>query len=110
MMLKKNPIKEIKQVVAEKILPLEVEKKSIEVENISNNYYYIQMAAWFEDEYSKLINILEKKDYSFEVKDAYRLGRDVQLVLVGPFDSSYEAKSKLRELQKIKKDAFITKI
>ncbi len=87
-----------------------VEKDIFEEENILDEYYYVQMAAWFEDEYSELINILEKKDYSFEVKDAYRLGRDAQLVLIGPFNSSYEAKLKLRELQKIKKDAFITKI
>lgn len=68
------------------------------------------MAAWFGKQNPKLISRLESEQYPYAIKDAIRFSRDTQLVIVGPFDSSSDARLALGDLKKISRDAFITKI
>jgi len=78
-------------------------------DNFSYSNYYVQMAVWYKKENDKLLSKLESAGYLFEIKDAKRLNKNVQLVLVGPYTTSKDAKIAWKKLRKIKKDAFITK-
>jgi hypothetical protein len=86
----------------------EISKTNIVSDSPKN--IYIQMAAWNKKVDEKLLSKIEKGGYNFELKDATRANKDVQLVLVGPFDNISDAKSVHKDLRKMAKDAFITKI
>jgi cell division septation protein DedD len=89
-------------------------KKILSVTSKKNNStysnYYVQMAVWYKKENERLLSKLENAGYLFEIRDAKRLNKDVQLVLVGPYKNSRDAKKAYKKLRKIKKDAFITKM
>jgi cell division septation protein DedD len=82
----------------------------IEDNQLVEKQYYIQVAAWFNAEDNKLLNHLENEGFTYNIENAIRLGRDAQLVKVGPYNHFTDAKLALKDLKKIKKDAFITKI
>lgn len=98
------------QNIPETIAPIISTPEIIQHEQFIEKQYYVQMAACFKKHDNKLINKLEGKGYQLYIKDAIRHEKDTQLILVGPFESSKSAKRSLRDLKKIKKDAFITKI
>jgi len=72
--------------------------------------YYVQVATWFNAEDNKLLDRLEHRGFTYDIENAVRLGRDAQIVKVGPYEHYNAAKLALKDLKKIKKDAFITKI
>ncbi|MCH9814131.1 MAG: hypothetical protein K0U47_09340 [Epsilonproteobacteria bacterium] len=72
--------------------------------------YYVQMAVWFDQQNPALIKRLERGGHPYAIKDAVRFSRDAKLVVVGPFESRNDAKVALRDLRRISRDAFITKI
>jgi len=80
------------------------------IDNYSNLNYYVQMEVWYKTENEKLLSKLESAGYNFDIKDANRLNKDVQLLLVGPYTTAKDAKRAWKKLRKIKKDAFIIKM
>lgn len=79
-------------------------------EPLSTKQYYVQVAAWFKSEDNRLLDRLEKKGFAYDIENAVRLGKEAQLIKVGPYEHLADAKLALKDLKKIKKDAFITKI
>jgi cell division septation protein DedD len=77
---------------------------------VEDNQYYIQMAAWFNTTDDKLLNKIENKGFPFELRDVIRKDRAAQIVIVGPYEKVSDAKLALRDLKKIKRDAYITKV
>ena len=77
---------------------------------VNTNLYYVQVAAWFKSTDEKLLNKLDSRGFIYDVENTVRKGRDVQLVKVGPYEQYADAKVALRDLKKIKRDAYITKL
>ena len=69
--------------------------------------YYVQMAALFKSSGDMLTSRLERKNYPYVVYETKRGGRDVKLILVGPYQSKGEAKVALRYLKRLSKGAFV---
>ncbi len=86
-------------------VPIAVHYEQLEVKQ-----YYVQVAAWFNSEDNKLLNRLERDGFAYNIENAVRLGREAQLVKVGPYEQFADAKLALKDLKKIKKDAYITKL
>ena len=80
------------------------------IQSLSTKQYYVQIAAWFNSEDPKLLMNLDNRGFAYEIENAKRLGKEAQLVKVGPYKDLNDAKLALKDLKKIKKDAFITKI
>jgi len=75
--------------------------------NVASGSYYVQMAALNITSTEPLVNRLHNKGYDNTVVHQ----RDnTQLVLVGPYVDSTEAKDALHDLKAMKHDAFITKM
>ena len=77
---------------------------------VNTNLYYVQVAAWFKSIDEKLLNKLDSRGFIYDIENTVRKGRDVQLVKVGPYEQYADAKVALRDLKKIKRDAYITKL
>ncbi len=72
--------------------------------------YYIQMFVYTKLKPKKLIKQIRKKGYEYITTKAYRHGREVNLLLVGPYKNRALALRNLKILRGIEKDAFIYKI
>ncbi len=74
--------------------------------------YYVQMIALFNEKSDEniVLNSLQSKGYTGVQKDISIGSKDATIVLVGPFESTQSAHKELKNLQKIKDDAFITKL
>jgi cell division septation protein DedD len=109
----KNDIETLYTFKEEKVLkkkPKKVLAINSKKSTATGSNYYIQMDIWYKKENERLLSKLESAGYLFEIRDAKRLKKDVQLVLVGPYKNSRDAKKAYKKLRKIKKDAFITKM
>ena len=73
-------------------------------------YYYVQMGAFAKTPCKKLIKKIDNAGYRYEIKRAVVNGRNLKLVVVGPYESRDDAKLSLEDLQDISKNAFIKKI
>jgi hypothetical protein len=93
---------------AEIIKPTVTTKQTTQ-EYVFDNQYFVQIAAWFNAEDKRLLTKLEKAGFSYDIENTVRHGRDTKLVKVGPYEHISDAKSALKKLKKIKRDAFITK-
>ncbi len=71
--------------------------------------YYVQMAALFKSSGAMLTSKLERKNYPYVVYNTKRGGRDVALVLVGPYHSRREASVAKRYLRRLSRGAFVKK-
>ncbi len=79
-------------------------------EDFSADGYYVQMEAVYNEPTTSLLDKLDARGYSYILQPSVRKGRDVTLVLVGPYATKAEAKRALKRLKRIKKDAFIYKL
>jgi len=77
---------------------------------VNANLYYVQVAAWFNSTDEQLLNKLDSRGFIYDIENTVRKGRDVQLVKVGPYEQYTDAKLALKDLKRIKKDAYITKL
>ncbi len=82
-----------------------VEEESVEIPT----GYYVQMAALFKSSGAMLTSKLERKNYPYVVYNTKRGGRDVALVLVGPYHSRKEASVAKRYLRRLSRGAFVKK-
>lgn len=74
--------------------------------------YYVQMIALFNEKSDEniVLNSLQSKGYTGVQKDISIGSKDATIVLVGPFESTQSAHKELKNLKKIKDDAFVTKL
>ncbi len=72
--------------------------------------YYVQMAALFKTNGDILTGKLERKNYPYVTYNTKRRGKDVTLVLVGPYQSRKEAKVSLKYLRRLSRGAFVKKL
>jgi cell division septation protein DedD len=79
-------------------------------ESVVDEAYYVQLAAWFEDQNPKLLDRIQQGGFDAQVLDVVRKDKSAQVVVVGPFLDMSEAKQALRGLKRIKRDAYITKL
>jgi cell division septation protein DedD len=80
----------------------------------SGGAYYIQMGA-FRKNYlqtagSNYINRIQSSGLNYQIKQTMRNGKNMQLLLVGPYPSSDAARSDLHRAKGIVKGAFVKKI
>ncbi len=68
---------------------------------------YVQMAALFKGNGTLLTSKLERKNYPYTMYNTKRFGKDATLVLVGPYESTKEARVALRYLKRLSRKAFI---
>ncbi len=103
----------IKAVTAKKENKPEIIKKREKPLNPSSKkrVYFIQMSAVFYSSIEKgekrLIEKLKKRNLPFIIKKLKIKKRPVQRLLVGPYNDLKEAKSRLKNLKQINKNAFI---
>ncbi len=71
--------------------------------------YYVQMAALFKSNGAILTGKLERKKYPYVTYNTKRGGKDVTLVLVGPYHSRKEASIARRYLKRLSRGAFVKK-
>ncbi len=74
--------------------------------------YYVQMIALFNEKSDEniVLNSLQSRGYTGIQKDISIGSKDATIVLVGPFESTQSANDELKNLKKIKDDAFVTKL
>ncbi len=72
--------------------------------------YYVQMAALFKSNGAILTGKLERKKYPYVTYNTKRAGKDVTLILAGPYHSRKEAKVALKYLRRLSRGAFIKKL
>ncbi len=71
--------------------------------------YYVQMAALFKSNGEILTAKLEQKNYPYVLYNTQRAGKDVTLVLVGPYNSKQEAAVARKYLRRLARGAFVKK-
>ncbi len=129
--LQSSNVETIAQVEVEKEVQVEVEeKKSIDIASYESKEiptfeesfkkvsqeesegYYVQMIALFNEKSDEniVLNSLQSKGYTGVQKDISIGSKDATIVLVGPFESTQSAHKELKNLKKIKDDAFVTKL
>lgn len=94
------------------VVPIEEEGRYNSRAMVNDGSYYIQVAALF-DGYRGDLSYSRKLDAAgldHQLKNTTVSGRDVKLLLVGPYSSKTEAKVDLRRVRNIEKGAFIKKI
>lgn len=69
--------------------------------------YYIQMAVWFGNINDEFLDHLRIKGFSYILEKSIRLGKDAQIVKVGPYMSRPDAELALIDLKKINENAYI---
>jgi cell division septation protein DedD len=75
------------------------------------NSYYIQVAALFKSNgNSTYFKKLDARGLNHEIKHTSVRGRDVKLLLVGPYSSRAEASADLSRAKQVERGAFIKKI
>ncbi len=75
--------------------------------------YYIQLAAAFKTDIEKgchFTDELKKEGIAYDVKYITIKGKNVSILVTGPYSSREEAKEELAKIRTISKDAFIRKI
>lgn len=71
--------------------------------------YYVQLAALFKSSGDILIRKLERKNYPYVIHTTKRGGKDVTLILAGPYQSRKEAVIAKRYLKRVSHGAFVKK-
>ena len=70
--------------------------------------YYIQMAAYATTSPNRLKRKIKARGYSnIKLHTIIKRGKPLTLILVGPYESRRSATNQLRDLKKVKRDAFI---
>lgn len=93
------------------VVPIEEESKYTSTTVVNNGNYYIQIAALFNSTGDlAYFKKLDNAGLNHQLKDTTVRGKDVKLLLVGPYNSMAEAKADLSNAKSIEKGAFVKKI
>ena len=109
--VKKMAVEETTCVVEEPVVtePVQKAEESVEGAPIPEGYY-VQMAALFKSNGAMLTGKLERKKYPYVTYNTKRNGKDVTLILAGPYESRKEAKVALKYLRRLSRGAFVKKL
>jgi hypothetical protein len=94
------------------VVPIEEEGRYTSTALTNDGDYYIQVAALFNStgEDSSYFIKLDAAGLNHQIKETTIRGRDVKLLLVGPYNSDSEARADLQRTKSIEKGAFVKKI
>ena len=94
------------------VVPIEEKGRYTSTTLTNEGNYYIQVAALFNSngEDSSYFRRLDAAGLNHQIKETTVRGRDVKLLLVGPYSSDSEARADLRRAKSIEKGAFVKKI
>ncbi len=94
------------------VVPIEEEGRYTSQAIANDGNYYIQVAALFNSngQDSTYFRKLDQAGLNHQIKETTVRGRDVKLLLVGPYNSSAEARADLSRTKNIEKGAFVKKI
>ena len=83
--------------------------RQIQKDNYKSEQYFVQMSAYIKREPASLIRKIEQRGYNTTTQTVWRNDKQVNLLLVGPYNSKAEVRHHLSDLKSLVKDAFIYK-